>query len=190
MRSLRLVLLCAAMLVPGRVSLAQERSLARAAPGKSAAQASFEALKALAGTWNGVVKTDPPTPELDGSMRVTMRVASRGNLLVHEIAPGGMPEPTLIYVEGDRLTLVHYCDAGNRPRLVARTSADRKSVDFELAGISGSRQPLYLDRFAFTMIDPDHHTEDWSFALSGGKRLHAHFDLERAKADSAATAGK
>jgi hypothetical protein len=29
-----------------------------------------------------------------------MRVASRGNVLVHEIAPGGVPEPTMIYLDG------------------------------------------------------------------------------------------
>ena len=69
-----------------------------------------------------------------------MRVASRGSVLVHEIAPGGVPEPTMIYLEGDRLTLVHYCEAGNRPRLVARKSPDEKSVEFDFVDMSGSKE--------------------------------------------------
>jgi hypothetical protein len=32
-----------------------------------------------------------------------MRVASLGNVVVHEIAPGGLPEPTMIYLDDDRL---------------------------------------------------------------------------------------
>jgi hypothetical protein len=138
-------------------------------------------LKDLAGTWTGTVKTDPPNPDLDGPIRATMSVASGGRLVVHEIAPGGMPEPTMIYVEDDHLTLVHYCEAGNRPRLVARESAAGKTVEFDYVDISGSTKPVYLNHFVFTMIDADHHTEEWTFTMPGGKLLHAHFDLTRAK---------
>lgn len=147
----------------------------------SDAKISFGALKGLAGTWTGQVTTEPPNPEINGPIQVTMRVASRGNAVVHEIAPGGIPEPTMIYVEDDRLTLVHYCEAGNRPRLIARKSADPNSVDFHFIDISGSKSPAYLERFAFTIIDADHHTEDWTFMLPDNKLLHAHFDLKRAK---------
>ena len=153
----------------------------QAIPPKSDAQISFGALKSLAGTWAGRVTTDPANPEIDGSIRVTMRVASRENVLVHEIAPGGVPEPTMIYLEDDRLTLVHYCEAGNRPRMVARKSRDQKTVEFDFVDISGNTQPAYLHHFVFTIINADHHTEDWTFMLPGDKRLHAHFDLKRAK---------
>src|SRR5262249_9194061 len=64
----------------------------------SDAHMSFSALKTLAGTWTGRVTTDPRNPEIDGAIQVTMRVASRGNVLMHEIAPGGVPEPTVIYL--------------------------------------------------------------------------------------------
>ena len=147
----------------------------------SDAQRSFGALKRLAGTWTGRVTTDPRNPEIDGSIDVTMRVASRGNVLEHEIAPGGVPEPTAIYLEGDRLTMVHYCEAGNRPRLVARQSPEQKTVEFDFVDISGSTTPVYLHSFVFTTITSDHHTEDWTFMLPGDKLLRAHFDLTRAK---------
>ena len=57
-------------------------------------------------------------------------------------------------------------------------------MDFEFLDISGSKSPLYLRRFVFTVFDPDHHTEDWTFALDGGKSLHAYFDLRRGHASA------
>jgi len=32
----------------------------------------------------------------------------------------------------------------------------------------------------FTIVNANHHTEDWTFQLPGEKVLHAHFDLMRA----------
>lgn len=174
--------LCIGVLSLCRLTLAQNPSPAQEAMlAKSDAEMSFGTLKSLAGTWTGAVTTDPPNPEINGPIQVTMRIASRGNVLVHEIAPGGVPEPTMIYLEGDRLTLVHYCEAGNRPRMVARKSLDQKTVGFDFVDISGSTTPAYLHDFVFTIINADHHTEDWTFMLPDDKRLQAHFDLKRAK---------
>jgi hypothetical protein len=83
-------------------------------------------------------------------------------------------------MDGDHLTLVHYCEAGNRPRLMVRKSLDQKTVSFDFVDISGSTSPAYLHHFLFTIIDADH-TEDWTFMLLGGQVPHAHFDLKRAK---------
>ncbi len=96
MRSLPLAL-CIGVLSLCRSNLAQN-SLPEpnAIPAKPDGQASFNALKSLAGTWTGRVTTDPPNPDIEGPILVTMRLASRGNVLVHEIAPGGVPEPTMI----------------------------------------------------------------------------------------------
>ena len=178
-----MLVLCGAVLL----SLS-ELAVAQASPpghdarsAQSASQVSFGVLKSLAGSWTGAVTTDPPNPDINGPIQVTMRVASRGSVLVHEIAPGGVPEPTIIYLEGDRLTLVHYCEAGNRPRLVGHKPADSQSVKFEFAELSGSAEPAYLHDFVFTRISADHHTEDWTFMLPGNRPLHAHFDLKKAR---------
>jgi hypothetical protein len=173
-----------------RPALAQDTLRAPDSSSVRTARAPFDSLKSLAGTWLGKVETNPANPDLDGPIQVTLRVGSQGNVLIHEIAPGGVPEPTLIYLEGDGLTLVHYCDAGNRPRLVARRFADPKIVDFGLADISGSRSPLYLRRFVFTLLDPGHHTEDWTFMLQNNQELHAHFDLRRVVRSVSVPSGK
>src|SRR6266705_1921427 len=90
---------------------------------KSEAQVSFDTIKALAGEWEGPVKTDMPEAmrkHLGAGadikpLHVTMRVTSRGNVLVHEFQEAGTPlDPakydhpvTMFYVDSDRLDLVH-----------------------------------------------------------------------------------
>lgn len=87
----------------------------------SDAQRTFDTIKALAGTWQGSVTTDNPAWSTDKPMPLSIRVASHGNALIHELNTGG-PEVTVFYVESDRLALIHYCDFGNRPHMVAQPS--------------------------------------------------------------------
>jgi hypothetical protein len=153
------------------------------------AQKSFETMKTLAGDWEGPVTVVPPQPQMsDGKpLHVSMRVTSRGNTLVHEMQEAGTAlDPTkydhpvtMLYVDGDQLTLVHYCDAGNRPRMTGTMSPDGKMVEFELKDISGSPE-YHMHHSVFTLIDANHHTEDWTFMMKD-KPVHAHFDLQRTK---------
>jgi len=177
-------------LVSSRFACAQNASpTARASAPTSDARVAFDALKGLAGGWSGRVTTEPPSPEIEGPIHVTMRVGSRGNLLLHEMMSGGQPEPTLIFVDSDRLTLVHYCDAGNRPRLVARAS-DGKTMAFDFVDISGSTAPTFVEHVEFTMTDANHHLEHWTFVLPGDQRLRAHFDLTRSQNSGPNPAGQ
>jgi hypothetical protein len=153
------------------------------------AQKSFATMKSLAGNWEGPVTVDPPQPELADSTpsHISMRVTSRGNALVHEMQEEGTPldatkydhPVTMFYVDGGHLTLVHYCDAGNRPRMIARPSADGKSVEFDFSDISGSTDYGHMHHAVFTFIDSNHHIEDWTYMMPGDKPVHAHFDLKR-----------
>jgi hypothetical protein len=157
----------------------------------SDAQKSFDTLKTLAGIWTAKLTLDPPLPGMDdkGPSQISMRVTSRGNALVHEMYALGVPDDptrydhpvTMLYLDGDRLNLIHYCDAGNRPRMVARTSPDGKTVEFDLVDISGGTQRGHMQHAVFTVIDANHHTEDWTYMMPGDKPMHAHFDLQRAK---------
>ena len=158
---------------------------------QSNAQKSFDSLKALAGPWEGHVTTVPPMPGMSGNtdMQVTLRVTSKGNALVHEMKEAGKPDDptrydhpvTMLYLDGDRLLLTHYCDAGNRPRMVARSSPDGKTVEFDFLDLSGGTQYGHMHHAVFTMIDANHHIEDWTYMTPGDKPVRAHFDLARAK---------
>src|SRR6202158_2927574 len=138
---------------------------------QSDAQKSFATMKSLAGEWEGPVDV-PEVPEMSGGkpLHVSLRVTSRGNALVHELQEAGTPldatkydhPVTMLYVDGGQLTLIHYCDAGNRPRMTGKMSPDGKTVEFELKDISGTTEE-HMHHSVFTIIDANHHTEDWTF---------------------------
>jgi len=150
---------------------------------KSEAQKSFETMKSLAGSWNGRLFV-PEHPELENkSGRVTFRVTSMGNALVHEMTGEGRPDDpiTMIYLDGDHLLLTHYCDAGNRPRMEGKMSADGKTLEFSFIDLSGSTQYGHMHHAVFTLIDANHHTEDWTYMEPSDKPIHAHMEYERSK---------
>jgi hypothetical protein len=160
-------------------------------PSTSEAQKTFHQIKDLAGVWRGPVTIDPPMKQIKGGeqTQVSMRVTSRGNALVHEMKDPSMPDDparydhplTMFYLDNDRLLLTHYCDAGNRPRMVARTSPDGKVVEFDFLDIAGSTQFGNMYHAVFTSIDANHHIEDWTYMMPGNKPVHAHIDLTRAQ---------
>jgi len=143
---------------------------------QSDAQKSFNQLKSLAGSWEGTMDGKP--------MQISLRVTSMGNALMHEMTMAGRPDQpiTMLYIDGDRLLLTHYCDAGNRPRMAATMTPDGKTVDFHFLDVANfnSKQVGYMQHAVFTTLDANHHTEDWTF-LAQGKQINAHLDLQRTK---------
>jgi len=142
---------------------------------QSSAQKSFDQLKSLAGSWEGTLDGD--------TLHISLRVTSRGNALMHEMKGNGPDDPiTMFNLDGDRLMLTHYCDAGNQPRMLATASPDGKTIvfDFKEATNLQSTQMGHMQRVTFTLIDPDHHTEKWEFAMVDGKQMGGLLDLKRA----------
>jgi hypothetical protein len=152
---------------------------------QSDAQKSFDKLKTLAGEWEGPASV-AEMPAMSGAkMHMSLRVTSRGHVLVHELQEAGTPldatkydhPVTMVYLDRDQLTLIHYCDAGNRPRMTGKMSPDGKTVEFELKDISGD-PAVHMHHAVFTLIDANHHSEDWTFKMND-KLIHAHFDMQR-----------
>jgi hypothetical protein len=152
------------------------------APAQSAAKQSFDEIKSLAGTWEGTLTTVPVAASYQGKhLQVHLRVTSSGNAVMHEMRVPGEPDDpiTMLYVNGNDLYLRHYCDAGNRPRMIAKVSPDGKTITFNLLDVSGSRRYGYMEHVVFTTIDASHHTEDWTYLEPGNHPTRAHFDLHR-----------
>ena len=159
-------------------------------PAPSEAQKSFETMKTFAGEWEGPVAV-PEVPEMTGGkpLHVSLRVTSRGNVVVHELQESNTPldatkydhPVTMLYVDGEQLNLIHYCDAGNRPHMTGKMSPDGKTVEFTLVDVSGSMKHGHMEHAVFSYIDANHHAEDWTFMMPGDKPMHAHFDLQRIK---------
>ena len=152
----------------------------------SPAQPSFDQLKTLAGHWTGKVSMseanapdDKPVP-----LDVTLRVTSMGNTLMHEMKSAAPDDPiTMFTLDGDKLVLTHYCDAGNQPRMVGTVSPDGKTYTFDFVSATNllPTQHGHMQHVVFTLIDPDHHTEKWDFAMADGKTMGGLLDLHRVK---------
>lgn len=194
MKSLRLVLLTALLgLVPIAFSqsAAHQHDTSKSPAPPSEAQKSFDKLKSLAGSWEGKVETDVPMEHDqhgDGIMHVTLRVTSRGNALMHEMRSSDSPDDpiTMLYLDGEKLFLTHYCDAGNRPRMTGKASPDGKKVEFDFVDVVGKNTAMHMQHAVFIFVDENHHTEDWTFQM-GDKPIHAHIDLQRSASNSTNT---
>jgi hypothetical protein len=144
---------------------------------QSDAQKSFDTMKSLAGTWEGTFEGTPT--------HVSLRVTSMGNALIHKMRGEGKPDDpiSMINMDGARLLMTHYCDAGNQPRFVGTTSPDGKTVTFDFVDGTNllSTQDGHMQHVVFHIIDADHHTELWQFAMADGKEMGGLLDLKRAK---------
>jgi len=172
MRKLTILIILAAA---ATVVSAQEMPMPKLSGAQSDAQKAFEKLKTLAGSWQGSV--------MGMSIQTTIRVTSRGNAILHEATSSGMPDHpiTMIYVDGDRLLLTHYCDSGNRPRMEGKVSPDGNSVEFTLIDITGYTEKGFMNRVAFTIVDGNHHNEESTWMLPGNKSFRAAVALQRIK---------
>lgn len=149
------------------------------------AQRAFTVIKSLSGAWQGLVVE--PTTNLKVKSDVTLRVTSRGNSVVHEIKSADATDNpmkndhpvTMMYIDGANLLLTHYCDAGNRPRMTARVSADGKQIDFDFLDLTGPTTYGHMQHARFTLFDATHHLEDWTYETPDGKTVTGHFDLRR-----------
>jgi hypothetical protein len=187
--SILLVLFVSASAVVLAQSDMHQMTATKTSAAKSDAQTAFETMKSLAGEWEGRITTDMPVAKsIDNlAVHVTMRVTSRGNVVVHEFQEAGTPlDPTkydhpvtMLYLDADRLNLVHYCDAGNRPHMTATLSPDRKLVDFSFVDLSGGDTTGHMHHIAFTVVDPNHHVEEFTYMMPGNTPVHARFDLQR-----------
>jgi hypothetical protein len=166
MKSIRIVLALALLLT------------ATAALAQSAAQKSFDQLKSLTGNWEGKT-SDSKT------VQVSFRDTAGGSALMSELHGHG-PENmvSMIHLDGpNRLLLTHYCGAGNQPRMTASASPDGRTITFDFLDATNLDTPDagHMQRVVFTVLDANHHTEDWTFMLPGDKHVQAHFDLQRTK---------
>jgi hypothetical protein len=150
---------------------------ALAAVAEPNSQQSFNLLKSFSGTWEGKNSQGMP-------VQVSYRSTAKGSALMSEII---MPEMkseedmiSMFHMDGDRLLLTHYCSSGNQPRMVASLSPDGKSITFDFLDATNLATPKtgHMNRVIITVVDANHHTEDWRF-IQDGKEIVELFDLHR-----------
>jgi len=146
-----------------------------AAFAQSDSRAAFEKLRSLEGTWAGKGSEGQ-------SLTVTFRATSAGSAIMSEIqGPENMI--SMFHLDGDRLMMTHYCATGNQPRMTGTMSPDGKTLTFNFLDATNvlSTQPGHMERVVVTMLDPNHHTEEWSFLAKDGSTHHETFDVQRQK---------
>jgi hypothetical protein len=143
---------------------------------QTASQKSFDQLKSLTGSWEGKNSEGKP-------IRVTFRDTAGGSALMSEIQGQGHEDMiSMFHLDGpNRLMITHYCGVGNQPRMTSTTSPDGKAITFDYLDATNLAAPDagHMQRVVFTVIDTNHHTEDWIFAAAPGKELKQVFDLHR-----------
>ena len=141
---------------------------------QSDAQKSFDQLKSLTGAWEGKNSQSQP-------LQVSFKVTSNGSAVMSEISGHGDDMVSMIHFDGrNKLLLTHYCSVGNQPRMVASASPDGKTITFNFLDATNlaSADAGHMQRVAFTSLDANHHTEEWSFD-DHGKEMKEFFDLHR-----------
>ena len=88
---------------------------------------------------------------------------------------------TMFNLDGPgRLLMTHYCAVGNEPRMEASASPDGKVITFNYVDATNLASPdaAHMHRMVLTLIDENHHTEEWMF-VDHGKEHKELFDLHR-----------
>ena len=185
--SLALAILAAPTLVSTAAAQTHDHSPSAsttAVPSAEAKQA-FALIKSLAGRWQASFTLPGTQKQVD--MQTWIRVTSSGNSVVHEMKGAGDADEapkddhpvTMIYLDGADLLLTHYCDAGNRPRMVAHLSPDGKQVDFDFLDVAGPTNRGHMQHARFTVIDSTHHIEEWTYLQPNGKAMSFPLKLQR-----------
>ena len=139
------------------------------------AQKAFAAIKSMPGSWE--------SKATDGrALQVNFKVVSGGSAVMSEIMGQG-PEDmiSMFHLDGaNKLLMTHYCGAGNQPRMQASISPDGKTITFNLLDATNlkSADDGHMIRMVLTLLDDNHHTEEWTF-IDHGKEMKESFDLRR-----------
>lgn len=137
------------------------------------AQKAFNAIKNLPGTWEG--------KSTEGEdVRVDFKVTSQGSAVMSEIL-GHEDMISMFHLDGpNRLLMTHYCATGNQPRMQATFSPDGKTMTFDFVDATNlpSLNAGHMQRMVLTLVDDNHHTEEWIF-VDHGKEHKELFDLRR-----------
>jgi hypothetical protein len=128
----------------------------------AATNPAFEQIKALAGEWEGTVQGAP--------VQTSFRVVSAGSAVMNLLKSQNEPEMvTMFHLDGPELMVTHYCSVGNQPRMVASSVTHAKVITFTFKDATNLKSPAagHMRGLVLTMVDPDHHTQQWTFRQDG-----------------------
>jgi|SRR5581483_995404 hypothetical protein len=137
----------------------------------------FDTLKSLSGEWQGHM--DMGGKEMPAT--TSFKIVSDGSAILNVLGQGTPHEMvTMFHTDGPDVLATHYCGAHNQPRFRLTTASDPKVLDFEFKDVTNLASPSdgHMVHVKFTIIDADHHLEDWTFQANG-KSETTRFDFRR-----------
>src|SRR5262245_34887282 len=114
----------------------------------------FDALKKLAGDWEGKTKMgDKEMP-----VAIHYEVTAGGSAILERMFSGTPHEMISVYTaEGGKVTMTHYCMLGNHPTMTL-TKAEPKTLAFEMKGTDGlhSAKDPHMHALTISFTDANH----------------------------------
>lgn len=89
---------------------------------------------------------------------------------------------TVYYIDGNRLLLTHYCEAGDQPRRQANSFDSKTNViDFQFLDVTNLPNPDggHMHHAVITFHGPSEVDEDWTFYQGGKSRFTVPFVYHR-----------
>lgn len=140
---------------------------------RAATVAVFERIKKLEGSWRAQSTKGWGDKEV-------FHVIARGTAVTAQSAPAekgaqadgapNAPMLTVYHLDGDRLMLTHYCEAGNQPRMVAN-SVDENGRTVHFSFLDATNLPSlssgHMHSVVMTFVDDNHFSERWSWYQNG-----------------------
>lgn len=147
-----------------------------AGPVSPQAQAMFDQIKGLTGTWE---ITDENGQRQVGAV---YRVVAAGSAVCEQMFPGSDHEMVNMYhLDGDRVLVTHYCALGNQPRMAAYSRSASNIIAFEPESVTNLPAPdtAYMAGLELELADANHLVQRWRSMSSGKQTSHAVFNLTR-----------
>lgn len=152
-----------------------------------AAEAVFEQLKSLAGTWHGPRQSS--NEELQAEAEALpptiheFRVSAAGTVVMETMGPGTDHEMINMYhLDGNDLVLTHYCAGGNQPTM--RLNRDKSTADHLVFDFTGGTNldpavDQHIHAARITMVDADTLDSTWIGWAEGEAAGEMTFHLNR-----------
>lgn len=152
-RAFSIVALILTLTMSGTNSLAANRAVE-----------AFQQLKSLAGHWRG-------TDEHGRTVKSAFELIAGNTAVMETLYPPAMePMVTLYSVDGDAISLMHYCPTNNQPHMRAIPPAGQiKQLVFEFQG-AGNLPNLAVGheyKLVMEFQDENHITERWTWRENG-----------------------
>jgi len=175
-----LILLGVALFVTASALFAgsTQEDKAREAAAKPVPPSRLDALKKLSGEWVEVGEDGKPTDKVMATYRTTA-----GGTVVEETLFGGTPHEmvTMYFMDRDNLMLIHYCVAGNQPRMKAEKQTDPNKFVFRCDGGTNmsSENDTHMHNATLVLVDDNHIQSEWLEFKDGKQIMNASFKLAR-----------